>query len=129
MNNAVFNIIDSSAWLSYFAGDENAEFFADPIETIDWLLVPSICLTEVFKTVFRQRGEDPATAAIAHMKQGRVILLDDQLAVDAALLGVKHKLPLADGIIYATAQRHDAIVWTQDRDFKDLEKVRYYEKT
>ena len=69
MNNAVFNIIDSSAWLSYFAGDENAEFFADPIETIDWLLVPSICLTEVFKTVFRQRGEDPATAAIAHMKE------------------------------------------------------------
>ena len=43
------NVVDSSAWLSYFADDKNAGSFAKPIETIDELLVPSITLTEVFK--------------------------------------------------------------------------------
>ena len=47
------NVIDSSAWLSYFAGDKNAELFAGAIEDIENLLVPSITLTEVFKNIAR----------------------------------------------------------------------------
>ncbi len=61
------NVIDSSAWLSYFAGDANAEVFSRPIENIDKLIVPSITITEVFKCVFHQRGEGMALEAIAHM--------------------------------------------------------------
>lgn len=121
-----WHVVDSSAWLAYFADDDNAKHFAKPIEAIDRLLVPSITLTEIFKTVLRQRGEDSAITAVAHMQQGRVIPLDDRLAVDAAVLGVEHKLPLADSIIYATARRHRAIVWTQDADFQDLEDVMFY---
>jgi len=49
------NVVDSSAWLSYFAGDKNAGAFAKPIEAIDELLVPSLTLTEVFKCIMRQR--------------------------------------------------------------------------
>jgi len=33
------NVIDSSAWLSYFAGDANAEIFSTPIENIEKLIV------------------------------------------------------------------------------------------
>ena len=50
------NIVDSSAWLSYFAGDANAEAFSIPIENIEKLIVPSITITEVFKYILRQRG-------------------------------------------------------------------------
>ncbi len=122
------NVIDSSAWLSYFAGDANAEIFSHPIENIEKLIVPSITITEVFKCIFRQRGEDMALEAIAHMEQGRVIALDSDLAVDAAQYGVEYKLPLADSIIYATAQKFSALIWTQDIDFKSLEGVKYYPK-
>ena len=66
------NVVDSSAWLSYFAGDENAEHFAGPIEATDELLVPSVTMTEVFKNVLRQRGEGMALIAVAHMEQGRL---------------------------------------------------------
>jgi len=59
------NVVDSSAWLSYFAGDANAASFSRPIENIDQLIVPSITITEVFKSVFRQRGEDLALECIA----------------------------------------------------------------
>jgi toxin FitB len=122
------NIVDSSAWLAYFAGDSNAEYFAEPIENTSNLLVPSITLAEVFKIILRQRDEDLALAAIAQMEQGQVIALDSRLAIDAAYYGLKHKLPLADSIIYATAMKHDAIIWTQDNDFESLNNVKYFPK-
>jgi predicted nucleic acid-binding protein len=122
------NVVDSSAWLSYFAGDKNAGTFATPIEAIDKLLVPSITVTEVFKCIMRQRGEDLALEAIAHMEQGKVVPLDSSLAIDAAVYGVSNKLPLADSIIYATAKKFGAVIWTQDADFKALSGVKYYPK-
>ncbi len=54
--------------------------------------------------------------------------LNSQLAVDAACYGIEHKLPLADSIIYATAQKYEATLWTQDADFKGLEGVKFYSK-
>lgn len=123
------NVVDSSAWLAYFANDKNAKYFADAIESLDSLLVPSITLTEVFKAVLRQRGENIAFEVIAHMQQGRVVDLDSAIALDAASCGVEFDLPLADSIIYATARKHDATIWTQDMDFKGLHGVRYYPKS
>lgn len=122
------NVVDSSAWLSYFAGDANAEVFSTPIENIEKLIVPSITITEVFKTVFRQRGEDMALEVIAHMEQGKIVSLDSSLAIDAAKYGLDYKLPLADSIIYATGKKFNALIWTQDSDFKLLEGVKYYPK-
>lgn len=122
------NIVDSSAWLSYFAGDANAEYFAEPIENTSELLVPSITIAEVFKIILRQRDEDVALVAIAQMEQGQVIALDSRLAIDAAYYGIKYKLPLADSIIYATAMKYDAVIWTQDDDFKLLNAVKYFSK-
>jgi len=122
------NVVDSSAWLSYFAGDKNAGTFARPIEAISELLVPSITVTEVFKCIMRQRGEDMALEAIAHMEQGKVVPLDSTLAIDAAVYGLNNKLPLADSIIYATAKKFGAVIWTQDADFKTLPDVKYYPK-
>ena len=69
-----------------------------------------------------------ALAAIAHMEQGKVISLDATLAIDAAQYGVEHKLPLADNLIYATAQKFDALIWTQDEDFRSLKGVKYFPK-
>ncbi len=123
------NVVDSSAWLSYFAGDKNAEEFATAIEDIEKLLVPSITLTEVFKCIMRQRDENAALEGIAHMEQGRVVTLDSSLAIDAAVFGLKYKLPLADSIIYATSNKFGAVVWTQDADFKELPNVKYFPKT
>ncbi|PCI63384.1 MAG: VapC toxin family PIN domain ribonuclease [Gammaproteobacteria bacterium] len=122
------NVIDSSAWLSYFAGDKNSSSFSKPIESLDLLLVPSIVVTEVFKHVLRLKGEELALEVIAHITQGKVISLDSQLAIDAGSYGVLHKLPLADSIIYATTMKYDATLWTQDSDFKGLPNVKFYAK-
>ena len=122
------NVVDSSAWLSYFADDNNAKKFSKAIEDVKNLIVPSITLTEVFKVVCRQADENKALIVIAHMQQGRVISLDEELSLSAARFGIQYQLPLADSIIYATAQKFDALVWTQDADFEKLDSVKYFPK-
>jgi predicted nucleic acid-binding protein len=102
--------------------------FAKPIQATSTLIVPSISLFEVFKRVMTQRGEDTALEAVAMMRQGRVVPLDDALALDAARLSVEHRLPMADSIILATALAHRATFWTQDADFENVNGVRYLPK-
>ena len=122
------NIVDSSGWLEYFADGPNADRFAAPLGNAAELLVPSISLYEVFKVVCRQRGEDAALQAVAMMQQGRVIELSSSIALLAAKLSLDVKIPMADSIILATAQIHDAVLWTQDDDFAGLSGVRYFPK-
>jgi predicted nucleic acid-binding protein len=122
------NLVDSCGWLEYLADGPNAGFFAGPLENQEKLLVPTICITEVFKRVLQQRGEDAALHAAAIMQQGNIVDLDSAIAVEAARLGHKHSIPLADGIILATAYMHKAVIWTQDADFRGLKDVKYKEK-
>ena len=122
------NIVDSSGWLEYFADGPNADRFAAPLGNVAELLVPSITLYEVFKVVCRQRGEDAALQAVAMMQQGKVIELSSSIALLAAKLSLDLKIPMADSIILATAQIHNAVLWTQDDDFRGLSGVRYFSK-
>jgi predicted nucleic acid-binding protein len=122
------NVIDSSAWLSFFSGDRNSAIFEKPILDTQKLLVPTITITEVFKNILRQSDEESALSAIAHMQHGTIIPLTAEIAVDAASYGVMHKLPLADSIIFATAKKYNATIWTQDADFYGLPQVRYFAK-
>ena len=119
------NVVDSSAWLEYFANGPNAAFFAPAIEKTSDLLVPSLTLYEVFKRVLQQRDEGHALQAVAVMEQGSVIDLDAPLALIAARTSVEHRLPLADSVVLATARTHDAVLWTQDADFKGMAGVEY----
>ena len=121
------NVVDSSAWLEYFADGPGAEHFASAIEAVDRLVVPAICVLEVFKVVLRQRGEGDALQAVALMQQGTVVDLDASLALAAAKIGIDHKLPLADSVVYATAQQVGGVVWTQD-DFDGLPNVEFFRK-
>ncbi|MDP1861755.1 MAG: type II toxin-antitoxin system VapC family toxin [Gemmatimonadaceae bacterium] len=122
------NLVDSSAWLEYFAAGPQAGQFAAAIEDVASLLVPTIVLLEVTRRVLQQRGEDEALQVAAMLHQGHVIALDSGVALSAAQLGVAHKLPVADSIIYATAKQYGATVWTMDADFSGLTGVRYFPK-
>jgi predicted nucleic acid-binding protein len=122
------NVVDSSAWLAYFAGEKNSAFFAEAIEDTDLLIVPVICVYEVFKVVLREKGEDDALQAISAMQQGVVVNLDSDLALEAAVIGHEERLAFADSVIYAVARRHNATVWTQDEHFSGRANVRFKAK-
>jgi predicted nucleic acid-binding protein len=122
------NLVDSCGWLEYFADGPNADFYAPALEDPGSLLIPTICLLEVFKRVLQQRGEDAALQAAAAMHQGLVVPLDAGLALNAARIGHDLKLPLANSVILATARAYQGVIWTQDAHFKGLEGIRYTEK-
>ena len=122
------NMVDSSGWMEYFAGSENASFFAPAIEATDQLLVPTIILYEVFKRLIQQVGTSAAQTNIGDMLAGQVIDLNDSLAMSAAQISVDLKIPMADSIILATAREYNAVLWTQDVHFNGMEGVRYIGK-
>ncbi len=122
------NLVDSCGWLEYFSEGPNADFYASALEDVQNLIVPTICILEVFKRVLQQRNEDAALQAIALMHQGLIVDLTSNIALDAAKIGIQLKLPLADSVILATARAHTAVIWTQDEDFKGIKNVRYIEK-
>lgn len=122
------NLVDSSAWLEFFADGPNAEVFVAPLKNRDKLVVPSITIYEVFKVVCRQRGEDAALQAAALMQQGMVVELSPSLAMVAAKTSLESSLPMADSIILATARLHQATLWTQDQHFSNIPGVRYAPK-
>ncbi len=122
------NIVDSSGWLEYFTNGPDAKRFMEPLKDTASLVVPVITIYEVFKIVLRERGENEALQAVAAMQKGTVCDLTPTIALSASRISLQHKLPMADSIILATAQDHDATIWTQDIDFKGLPKVKFFPK-
>ena len=121
------NLVDTSGWIDYFFDGPNASFFAGPIEAVDELVVPTICLYEAFKKISLAADQSQALRAIAQMKQGRVADLTADIALKASLISIQHKLPMADSLIYATAEIVGATVWTQDEHFRGLPQVNFRE--
>jgi predicted nucleic acid-binding protein len=121
------NIVDSSGWLEFFADGPNAAFFAPAIQRPTDLLVPTVSIFEVFKRILQQKEETDALRAVAAMQQGAVMPLDEGLALSAARLSIEAKLPMADSIMLAAARATGSTLWTQDKDFEDIEGVRYTE--
>lgn len=120
----VLLVLDSSCWLEVFDGGQRAALFEPIAAEPEKLVVPVITVYEVFKYLARVKGVEPATRAALYMQRGRVVDLDASIALAAASNG----LPMADSLIYATAQAFDAQVWTQDAHFQNLAGVRYFAK-
>ena len=92
------------------------------------MVVPTICLYEVFKRLLVQSGEESALQAIGIMSLGVIAELSREIAVDAASISLIFKLAMADSIILATTRAYKATLWTQDVDFEGMEGVRYIQR-
>lgn len=124
----MLNVVDSSGWLEYFGEGKNAAFFAPVIEKSEQLIVPTVCMYEVFKRLSALLNEQEAMRAVGVMSLGQVVELNRQIALNAAKISLEFKLAMADSIILATARLKDALLWTQDEHFKDLEGVNFVSK-
>ena len=102
---------------------------AQVIENPDELIVPTITLYEVYKKLLAEQNEEYALDVVSYMQTGTVIELTAGLSLSAAQISRKHKLPMADSIIYATSLRYSAVIFSCDKHFKDIPNVRYFSKT
>ena len=119
------HIVDTCGWLEWLTDSNLAETYEQYLVDGDRILIPSIVLYEVYKVLKREVGEEKAILAVSYMKQSTIIPLDDNLAIKAADTALHHGLAMADAMVYATAQMHEAPVYTSDADFKGLPLVQW----
>ena len=120
--------LDSSAWIEIAVGGKNAQALAKALLPTQTVLSSVISLYEISKYVTREAGADNAQELLAFIKSHVVIELSEDLALQAAEISAKHKLSMADSIIYATTLAQQATLWTQDADFEGLPHVKYFPK-
>jgi predicted nucleic acid-binding protein len=122
------NVVDSSGWIEYFFDSPRADLFATAIEDVTKLLVPVVSIYEVHKILSRKLPAGAVLSCLDVMRQGRVLDLTGRRAVTAADIAGKHKLAMADAVIYTMTIEFDGTLWTQDVDYNGLAGVRYFEK-
>jgi predicted nucleic acid-binding protein len=122
------NVIDSSGWLEYFSDGPNADDFKPAITDEEHLIIPTVCLYEVFKITLSRAGKEEALRVASLMSFGRIVDFNREIALAAAHLSLRQKLVMADSIILATAQAFDAVLWTQDEHFRDIPGVNFIAK-
>jgi predicted nucleic acid-binding protein len=122
------NLVDSSGWLEYLSDGKSAKLFAPAIEKTEELIVSTINIYEIYKKILLERDESSAIQVVGLMQQAKVIEVSSTISIQAAKLSYERKIPMADSLIYTTAKQNNAIVWTQDIDFKELDDVKYFKK-
>ena len=116
-------LVDSCGWIEFLAdGDKAGEYAKHFSESVN-IITPTIVIYEVYKKVLRDHGEEAAVMVAAQMNNTRVIELSESLSLFAANLSIKHNLPMADAIVYATAKELECKVVTSDNHFSDLDNV------
>jgi len=122
------NLVDSSGWLEYLSDGKNAGKFAPAIQKTDELIISPINIYEVYKKILSGKDENTANQVLGLMNQAKIIDVDFSISMQAAKLSIDKKIPMADSIIYITALQNNAVVWTQDYDFKKLDGVKFFKK-
>jgi predicted nucleic acid-binding protein len=70
--------------------------------------------------VRRDTSEERALEAVSALRRGMIVPVDESLALEAADVALTRGLAMADAIVFATAQRHQATLVTGDADFEGL---------
>ena len=120
-------LLDSSGWSELLGGTKRADLF-EPALKAERLIVPAIVRYEVGRYVLAHSGEAGREMAIRAMAKFEQVAVDAAVADKASLLAAKHKMAMADAIIYAVTRAQEAELWTQDRHFKNLPSVRFFKK-
>ena len=121
------NILDSNAWLEVLVDGVHASNFLPIIES-GRVVVPAVTIFEVTKRARIMGNEADAQRIESHMRRFTVLDLTAERASVASLLSHKHKLPMADSMIYAATLEVNATLWTLDEDFEGLPQVKYFSK-
>jgi len=115
-------LLDSWAWIEFLKDAPHANKVAPYLEQPHDIIMSTTNVAEIYLFLLRH---DKETLLPYIVERCNIILLTEELAVKAAKIKHKHKMGLADAIVYATAQEHGATLITGDPDFKNKPGVKY----
>jgi predicted nucleic acid-binding protein len=118
-------LIDSWAWLEFFAGSKIGEAVKTYVMDEDQeIIISSINLAEIYRIALDRFDEQTAEKRRRSMiSRCYLIPVDDEIAIIGARFRHERDWSLGDAMIYATAIRDGAIVITGDPHFKGLKDV------
>lgn len=114
--------VDSYGWIERFTdGPKSAQYnkVVDKVKPNE-LITSVVVLYEVYRKVKKAKGEEVALEAVAALSQTDVVRVDQTLSLEAADYSLEFGLHMADALVYATARRHSAKLYTSDQDLKGL---------
>lgn len=119
--------MDSHGWIERFGGGPkqtqyNRVIDATPLERI---LTSVVTVYEVYKKAKAMRREHAALEDVAALGQTRLVPVDQEVALAAADYSLEFGLHFADALIYATARRFRAELYSGDAALKDLPGFRF----
>ena len=121
-------LVDSIGWIEFFTDGPLSNEYYTYLKEPATLLTPTIVLYEVYKKVKMERSEEEALVAAAQIAKTQMIPLTEQIALSAADLSIRYKLPMADAILYATGLSENARIITSDSHFEKLPGVTFLKR-
>ncbi|MEK6924471.1 MAG: PIN domain-containing protein [Candidatus Micrarchaeota archaeon] len=118
-------LLDSWAWLEYFAGTPASEAISQEINGAEEIITAATNLFEVAHRVRSKEGAEASAKAVAAISaNARVVAVDSSVALEA--VGVRHEYGLhaMDALALAAARLNDAVLITGDPHFKGVKGAR-----
>ena len=126
-------VIDSYAWLEYFAGSRKGEAAREYVEKKN-SATPTIVVAELSRKLMKEvsHGRETIKGRLTRLgflrSSTAIIDLTDEIATLAGEIDAERKQKvrrwgLADSIVLATARVSNAKVVTGDKHFRDLKEI------
>ncbi len=116
-------MIDSSAWLNYFLGEEKGKRVRNYLNSQEEIILSPINLIEIYAKYLKSWPNEAEEKKNYLLTRCNIIEVSKEIAIEAAKTKVAKKLALADSLIYATAKLNKVKLITADNDFRGLENV------
>ena len=121
------HIVDASALIAYFKGEEGQEKFADLLrDDRTALAIHAVNLCEVYYVYLRSDGPEKAEEARTRATEILAVIesLDSQFIKRTGRWKVDHNLGFADAFAAATAEENACpLVTTDHKDFERVEQA------
>jgi predicted nucleic acid-binding protein len=115
-------IVDSSAWIEYFAATAKGERVRELVEGNEAKCTPAVCLLEI-KAKYLRDGRDPSERLDFICGASSIYSLSREVCLQAADIRHMHGLHTVDAMIYSVARTLKGTLYTCDRHFQKLDDV------
>jgi predicted nucleic acid-binding protein len=123
-------LIDTEPLIKLFAKEEGWETVQKILLRIESGVIEAaisvVTLTEIYYKYLHEKRLDLAKARVEELKYAtylKKLEIDEKIAIKAGEFKGKYSIPIADSLISATAFYNDAIVLSDDADFKKITEI------
>ncbi len=120
-------LYDTRFFVEYFYSEDGERLrkLKEELRLVKERMVSSLTVHEIHRINFLRQGKDVADLRSSTIRRDfKVIDVDYQTAIKSAEIRTKHKMPMADSVIAATAQIYECTLFSDDNHFKEIENLK-----